>query len=173
ETQPEETNEPIEVPEQITAQEPANEPIQEVKTIADLPEDYQSNPNLALFMKGFKTDLAFATPDHNGRLSIKTQYRIMRATEIWGPIGVGWGYEVKREWTVKGAPIIMNGAITEHHEQVHKCEIIFWYMHEGTRIEFTQYGDTRKLYMSQYGKFIHDDEVEKKSLSDALGKAMS
>ncbi|WP_170962478.1 hypothetical protein, partial [Vibrio sp. F13] len=173
ETQPEETSEPIEVPEQITAQEPANEPIQEVKTIADLPEDYQSNPNLALFMQGFETDLAFTKQDHNGRLSIKTQYRIMRATEIWGPIGVGWGYEVKREWTVKGAPIIMNGAITEHHEQVHKCEIIFWYMHEGKRIEFTQYGDTRKLYMSQYGKFIHDDEVEKKSLSDALGKAMS
>ncbi|CAH7004268.1 conserved hypothetical protein [Vibrio chagasii] len=173
ETQPEETNEPIEVPEQITTQEPANEPIQEVKTIADLPEDYQSNPNLALFMKGFKTDLAFAKPDHNGRLSIKTQYRIMRATEIWGPIGVGWGYEVKREWTVKGAPIMHKGVITEHFEQVHKCEISFWYMHEGKRIEFTQYGDTRKLYMAQGGYFIHDDEVEKKSLSDALGKAMS
>ncbi|CAH6962566.1 conserved hypothetical protein [Vibrio chagasii] len=164
---------PIEVPETITSQESANDPIQEVKTIADLPEDYQTNPNLALFMKGFETDLAFTKQDHNGRLSIKTQYRIMRATEIWGPIGVGWGYEVKREWTVKGAPIIRNGEITEHHEQVHKCEIIFWYMHEGKRIEFTQYGDTRKLYMSQYGKFIHDDEVEKKSLSDALGKAMS
>ncbi|CAK2753544.1 hypothetical protein EDB51_11776 [Vibrio crassostreae] len=173
EMQPEETSEPIEVPEQITAQEPANDPIQEVKTIADLPESYQTNPNLALFMQGFETDLAFTKQDHNGRLSIKTQYRIMRATEIWGPIGVGWGYEVKREWTVKGAPIIMNNTITEHHEQVHKCEIIFWYMHDDKRIEFTQYGDTRKLYMSQYGKFIHDDEVEKKSLSDALGKAMS
>ncbi|CAH6804163.1 hypothetical protein [Vibrio crassostreae] len=173
ETKPEETNEPIEVPEQITEQEPANDPIPEVKTIADLPDSYLTNPNLALFMQGFETDLAFTKQDHNGRLSIKTQYRIMRATAIWGPIGVGWGYEVKREWTVKGAPIIMNGAITEHHEQVHKCEIIFWYMHDDKRIEFTQYGDTRKLYMSQYGKFIHDDEVEKKSLSDALGKAMS
>ncbi|CAH6849945.1 hypothetical protein EDB29_1011144 [Vibrio crassostreae] len=170
---PEETNEPIEVPEQITEQEPANDPIPEVKTIADLPDSYLTNPNLALFMQGFETDLAFTKQDHNGRLSIKTQYRIMRATAIWGPIGVGWGYEVKREWTVKGAPIIMNGAITEHHEQVHKCEITFWYMHDDKRIEFTQYGDTRKLYMSQYGKFIHDDEVEKKSLSDALGKAMS
>ncbi|CAK3753680.1 conserved hypothetical protein [Vibrio crassostreae] len=173
EIQPEETSEPIEVPEQITTQEPANEPIQEVKTIADLPEDYQNNPNLALFMKGFKTDLAFAKPDHNGRLSIKTQYRIMRATEIWGPIGVGWGYTVLREWTVKGAPIMHKGVITEHFEQVHKCEISFWYMNEGKRIEFTQYGDTRKLYMAQGGYFIHDDEVEKKSLSDALGKAMS
>ncbi|CAH6927560.1 conserved hypothetical protein [Vibrio chagasii] len=171
---PEETESaPVEVPTEITSQESANDPINEVKTIADLPEHYQTNPNLALFMKGFETDLAFTKQDHNGRLSIKTQYRIMRATEIWGPIGVGWGYEVKREWSVKGAPIIRNGEITEHHEQVHKCEIIFWYMHEGKRIEFTQYGDTRKLYMSQYGKFIHDDEVEKKSLSDALGKAMS
>ncbi|WP_210438062.1 hypothetical protein, partial [Vibrio crassostreae] len=53
ETQPEETNEPIEVPEQITEQEPANDPIQEVKTIADLPESYRTNPNLALFMQGF------------------------------------------------------------------------------------------------------------------------
>lgn len=164
---------PLEVPENIISQESANDPINEVKTIADLPEHYQTNPNLALFMKGFETDLAFTKQDHNGRLSIKTQYRIMRATEIWGPIGVGWGYDVKREWVVDGAPIIMNGAITEHYEQVHKCEITFWYMHDDKRIEFTQYGDTRKLYMSQYGKFIHDDEVEKKSLSDALGKAMS
>lgn len=116
---------PLEVPENIISQESANDPINEVKTIADLPEHYQTNPNLALFMKGFETDLAFTKQDHNGRLSIKTQYRIMRATEIWGPIGVGWGYDVKREWVVDGAPIIMNGAITEHYEQVHKCEITF------------------------------------------------
>ncbi|WP_210459436.1 hypothetical protein, partial [Vibrio crassostreae] len=46
-----ETNELIEVPEQITEQVPANDPIQEVKTIADLPESYRTNPNLALFMQ--------------------------------------------------------------------------------------------------------------------------
>ncbi|CAH7345409.1 conserved hypothetical protein [Vibrio chagasii] len=172
-SEPEDLNVQTEIAEQVVSTESDNAPIEEVKTIADLPEDYQTNPNLALFMKGFKTDLAFAKPDHNGRLSIKTQYRIMRATEIWGPIGVGWGYDVKREWTVKGAPIMHKGVITEHFEQVHKCEIVFWYMHDEKRIEFTQYGDTRKLYMAQGGYFIHDDEVEKKSLSDALGKAMS
>ncbi|GLT13862.1 hypothetical protein [Vibrio algivorus] len=154
--------------------EPANEPIlSEVVTIADLPEDYQKNPHLALWMKGFKTDLSYASPDVNGRLSIKTQYRLMKATEIWGPVGIGWGYKVLREWIDTGAPIVMNGEITSHFEQIHKMEIEFWYMHEGQKVSLTQYGDTRKLYLARGGYFVHDDEVEKKSLSDALGKAMS
>ncbi|WP_165313010.1 hypothetical protein [Vibrio ziniensis] len=155
----------------VVDNEPA-EPI-EVVTIADLPDSYNTNPNMSLWMKGFKTDLQHVKPDQNGRLSIKTQYRLMKATEIWGAVGVGWGYKVLREWVDNGAPIIMNGAITEYFEQIHKVEIEFWYMHEGTKVSFTQYGDTRKLYMARGGYFVHDDEVEKKSLSDALGKAMS
>lgn len=157
----------------IVDKEPANEPLVEVTTIADLPEDYQKNPNLKLWMQGFKTDLQHVKPDQNGRLSIKTQYRLMKATEIWGPIGVGWGYNVLREWIDTGAPIIMNGEISQFFEQIHKVEIEFWYRHEGEKVSFTQYGDTRKLYLARGGYFVHDDEVEKKSLSDALGKAMS
>ncbi len=157
----------------IVEKEPANEPLVEVTTIADLPADYQKNPNLKLWMQGFKTDLQHVKPDQNGRLSIKTQYRLMKATEIWGPIGVGWGYKVLREWIDTGAPIVMNGDITQHFEQIHKIEIEFWYLHEGEKVSFTQYGDTRKLYLARGGYFVHDDEVEKKSLSDALGKAMS
>lgn len=157
----------------IVEQEPANEPLVEVTTIADLPADYQKNPNLKLWMQGFKTDLQHVKPDQNGRLSIKTQYRLMKATEIWGPIGVGWGYNVLREWIDTGAPIIMNGEISQFFEQIHKVEIEFWYRHEGEKVSFTQYGDTRKLYLARGGYFVHDDEVEKKSLSDALGKAMS
>ena len=154
--------------------EPANDPVlSEVVTIADLPEDYQKNPNLALWMKGFKTDLNHVKPDPNGRLSIKTQYRLMKATEIWGACGFGWGYKVIREWIDTGAPIVMNGEITSHFEQIHKMEIEFWYMHEGQKVSLIQYGDTRKLYLARGGYFVHDDEVEKKSLSDALGKAMS
>ncbi len=165
-------NSSSDVPQKIVEKEPANEPIN-VVTIADLPDGYQNNPNLALFMKGFKTDLQHVKPDQNGRLSIKTQYRIMKATEIWGPIGVGWGYNVLREWIDTGAPIVMNGEITQFFEQIHKLEIEFWYLHEGEKVSFTQYGDTRKLYLARGGYFVHDDEVEKKSLSDALGKAMS
>lgn len=165
---------PVEAPPVIESKEPSNDPDLEVTTIADLPENYQNNENLALFMKGFVTDMNHVKRDpSSGRISIKTQYRIMKATEIWGPIGVGWGYTVLREWVAEGAPIIIKGEISSHFEQVHKCEIEFWYMHEGERVSFTQYGDTRKLYMARGGYFVHDDEVEKKSLSDALGKAMS
>ncbi|MFV0446930.1 MAG: hypothetical protein ACK5MF_00420 [Vibrio sp.] len=160
------------VPQEVIKQDAANEPIN-VVTIADLPDGYQNNPNLALWMKGFKTNLQHVKPDQNGRLSIKTQYRLMKATEIWGPIGVGWGYRVIREWIDTGAPIIMNGEISQFFEQIHKVEIEFWYRHEGEKVSFTQYGDTRKLYLARGGYFVHDDEVEKKSLSDALGKAMS
>lgn len=145
----------------------------EKPTVIELSPELIENPNMGLWAKGFKTDLNFTKLDNNNRLSIKTQYRIQKATEIWGPVGIGWGYKVIREWTVQGAPIIMNGSISELFTQVHKCEIEFWYMHEGAKATLTSYGDTKKLYMAQGGYFVHDDECEKKSLSDALGKAMS
>ncbi|WP_394239911.1 hypothetical protein [Vibrio astriarenae] len=143
--------------------------------VTKLDPEYLKKENLELWSKGFHTDLNFTKQDpSSGRTSITTQYRIMKCTEIFGPVGIGWGYEVLREWIVKGAPMIINGDINpDLRDEVHKVEIRFWYMKDGKRAEFTQYGDTRKLYMARGGYFVHDDECEKKSLSDALGKAMS
>ena len=142
--------------------------------IPELTPEQLTNSNLELWNKGFKTDPNYTKLDPTtNRTSITTQYRIQRATEIFGPLGFGWGYTVLREWVVQGAPIIINGNYSEYREEIHKCEIEFWYIKDGEKASFTHYGDTRKMYMTSKGYFYHDDECEKKSLSDALGKAMS
>lgn len=142
--------------------------------IPELTPEQLTNSNLELWNKGFKTDPNYTKLDPSTkRTSITTQYRIQRATEIFGPIGIGWGYTVLREWVVQGSPIIINGNYSEYREEIHKCEIEFWYIKDGEKASFTHYGDTRKMYMTSKGYFYHDDECEKKSLSDALGKAMS
>ncbi|UKA23357.1 hypothetical protein IHC92_20615 [Photobacterium damselae subsp. damselae] len=147
--------------------------------VPELTPEQLSNSNLELWNKGFKTDPEYTRLDPTtGRTSISTQYRIQKCTEMFGPVGIGWGYTVLREWIVDGSPIIRDGQFIEENgkflrEEVHKCEIEFWYKHNGEVAKLTQYGDTKKLYLTQNGYFYHDPECEKKSLSDALGKAMS
>ncbi len=132
------------------------------------------NPNMAVWLKVCKTDPAYTKKDQNGRTSVPIQYRNMQATAAFGPIGIGWGYTVLREWRQEGRPILINGEFTSYREITHKIEVAFWYMHEGQRSEpITHYGDTKEFYFSSNGYFVHDGEVEKKSLSDALGKCLS
>ncbi len=144
-----------------------------------LESNWSNNPNMRIWSKVHKTDSEYTKRDHNGRNSISTQYRIMKMTEAFGPVGLGWGYKVLREWTTQGAPIVVNNEPTGMHEIIHHCEVEIWYKHQGQKSEpITHYGDTRQFYYSRGwqdkpGYFINDDEVHKKSLSDALGKAMS
>ncbi|MBE4265301.1 hypothetical protein HJ071_10135 [Vibrio parahaemolyticus] len=144
-----------------------------------LESKWSNNANMRIWSQVHKTDSEYTKRDHNGRNSISTQYRIMKMTEAFGPVGLGWGYKVLREWTTQGAPIVVNNELTGMHEIIHHCEVEIWYKHQGQKSEpITHYGDTRQFYYSRGwqdkpGYFINDDEVHKKSLSDALGKAMS
>ncbi len=144
-----------------------------------LESKWSNNANMRIWAKVHKTDSEYTKRDHNGRNSISTQYRIMKMTEAFGPAGFGWGYKVLREWTTQGAPIVVNNEPTGMHEIIHHCEVEIWYKHQGQKSEpITHYGDTRQFYYSRGwqdkpGYFVNDDEVHKKSLSDALGKAMS
>ncbi|NAW56103.1 MULTISPECIES: hypothetical protein [unclassified Vibrio] len=142
-------------------------------------EDHQIKENMSIWSRVHRTDRRFTKKDHNERTSIKTQYRIMRATELFGPMGIGWGYRVVREWSTEGSPIVINDTVTQYREMIHHCEIAFWYTYQGKRSEdITNYGDTKQFYYSRGyqnkpGYFVNDDEVLKKSLSDALGKCLS
>ncbi|UPR37661.1 hypothetical protein H9K57_08610 [Vibrio parahaemolyticus] len=74
------------IPQNILEKEPANDP-----EIPDVDLD-ESNSNMGIWNQSFKTDLNFTKQDPStGRLSINAQYRQMKATEIFGPRGKGWG----------------------------------------------------------------------------------
>ncbi|MEQ5287550.1 hypothetical protein [Providencia huaxiensis] len=139
-----------------------------------------------------RTDSRFTKPlDGMGFVgtSINSTYMFMRATEIFGPIGEGWGYEIIEEKMIDGKPLV-EPVLDAHHKQVamrflrdgdgtllfeqnHSIKIRFWYIIEGeTRGEFESYGATPYRYQTKQG-IRTDSEVIKKSLTDAIKKALS
>ncbi|MEZ2893594.1 hypothetical protein [Providencia rettgeri] len=139
-----------------------------------------------------RTDSRFTKPlDGMGFVgtSINSTYMFMRATEIFGPIGEGWGYEIIEEKMIDGKPLV-EPVLDAHHKQVamrflrdgdgtllfeqnHSIKIRFWYIIEGeTCGEFESYGATPYRYQTKQG-IRTDSEVIKKSLTDSIKKALS
>lgn len=148
--------------------------------------------NLNIWKRVQRTDPRFTKPlEGMGFIgtSINSTYMFMRATEIFGPIGEGWGYEVLEEKFIDGKPLV-EPVLDERNKQVatrflrdgdgslfceqnHSIKIRFWYIIEcEIRGEFESYGATPYRYQTNYGIKV-DGEVIKKSLTDAIKKALS
>ena len=96
-------------------------------------------------------------------------YLISRATELWGPIGGQWGVEVVDEQMLEGAPIVdkKTGSVIGF-EKVHTIRINLRHP-SGT---VPGIGQTTFVGTNKHGVFT-DEEAPKKSLTDAVSKAMS
>lgn len=134
------------------------------------------NPKMAIWEQVKETDKDFTkTAQLDGRpvTSINTLYMVQRATEQFGPLGKGWGYEVLVDRFDRGAPIMAkDGATVLDYEQMHTMQIKLWYVHGGKRNQITHYGHTPYVRKSQYGPYT-DFDAPKKSLSDAIKKCLS
>lgn len=87
------------------------------------------------------------------------QYVIMCLTNLFGPVGQGFGWEVlKEEFTPLG------------EEVLHWCRIRFW--HTTRDNYFDAYGQTKALLKTRNG-LMADEDAPKKSLTDAIIKAAS
>lgn len=96
--------------------------------------------------------------------SPKPYHLIERATETFGPIGIGWGV------TVKSQEFMRMG----EHDVLHHAVISIWYVLDGKRSEtFDQMGGTKAVYMSISGKLIVDEDAGKKSVTDGMVKCLS
>lgn len=192
-----------------TEQVPApvvNHPVEPVVEIANVQQDdFQhrasvldevlnkgDSDNLSIWKRVQRTDARFTKPLEGmgfAGTSINSNYMFMRATEIFGPIGEGWGYEVLEEKFIDGKPLV-EPVLNEQNKQVatrflrdgdgslfceqnHSIKIRFWYIIEcETRGEFESYGATPYRYQTNYGMKV-DGEAIKKSLTDAIKKALS
>lgn len=118
--------------------------------------------NLKLWASVEKTDPKYTKPfSKAGGFSgtaINATYLIHKATSLWGPIGGTWGPVVEDEKYVTGA----DGTI------IHVLRIRF--RHPGG--EFPSYGQTTFVGKNKNGQFT-DEEAPKKSLTDAITKALS
>lgn len=95
--------------------------------------------------------------------SPKPHYLIHRATETFGPCGIGWGFEIVDERIEEGAP----------GDKLHIARVKVWYKWKGERGEVEHVGQTMLSGTRSTGKTYTDDDAPKKSVTDALVKALS
>ncbi len=130
--------------------------------------------NLSIWHQVDKTDHA-STKDAkvNGMkiTSINPISVIKKATEVFGPVGRGWGYEIIEEAFQTGAPIIVGNAKIAD-EIMHTLRVRVWYKIDDEKHSVDHYGHTPYIQKTQYGPKT-DFDAPKKSLSDALKKALS
>lgn len=116
-----------------------------------------------------------AKVDGQNITSLNGTAMIMKATEVFGPAGFGFGWTVLEERYDKGAEIFSGEGekrLSLGHALNHTVKIKFWAELDGKRGEFDQYGCTKYLYKSTYGTST-DPEAPKKSLTDAIKKSLS
>lgn len=96
--------------------------------------------------------------------SPKPYWLIERATEAFGPVGIGWGCTVKSERFEK---------VTDT-DVLHVAVVSVWYVLDGKRSEtFDQMGGTKAAYKTAKGSMIVDEDAGKKSVTDGMVKCLS
>jgi hypothetical protein len=135
--------------------------------------------------------------------AINHTYQLRKATEMWGPMGGMWGVhiieqglmngapiiveDVNEEWTLdeKGERVLTKSIVHKHsvaNESVHFVRIklnypVFAKNDSGQDVHIRQgevehFGQTTFVGKNKNGYFT-DEEAPKKSLTDAIGKALS
>lgn len=95
--------------------------------------------------------------------SPKPHYLIHKATETFGPCGIGWGFNVIDERIEEGAG----------GEKLHIARVRVWYEWNSKRGEVEHIGGTQFSGTRSSGKPFTDEDAPKKSVTDALVKALS
>lgn len=114
-----------------------------------------------------KTDPAAVKPitgkQYQGN-SPKPYWLIQRATETFGPVGIGWGCDVKSERFER----------LGEFDVLHVAVVSVWYVKDGVRSQtFDQMGGTKAAYKTAKGSLMVDEDAGKKSVTDGMVKCLS
>ena len=105
---------------------------------------------------------AITGKSYNGT-SPKPHYLVWKATETFGPCGIGWGFTIEDERVEDGAG----------GERLHVARVKVWYKWGNERGEVEHIGGTAFSGTRASGKPYTDEDAPKKSVTDALIKALS
>jgi hypothetical protein len=134
------------------------------------------NPNLRIWDAVQQTDprytKAFSRSGGFKGTAINHTYQQRRATEVFGPKGIGWGTTVLDEHYADGAPILHEKHGVIGREIIHVLRIELWYELDGKRGSVQSFGQTTFVGSNKHGTFT-DEEAPKKSLTDAESKALA
>lgn len=103
--------------------------------------------------------------------SISPTYNNKKATQMFGPCGIGWGVEVIGQSFQEGA-VLFTEKLPVGREVIHIVQINFWYIYNGEKGNVPSFGQTVFVGQNKNGLFT-DEEAPKKSLTDAVTKALS
>lgn len=96
--------------------------------------------------------------------SPKPYWLIERATEVFGPVGIGWGVDVVSERFER----------MSETDVLHVAVVSVWYVHDGVRSQsFEQMGGTKACYTTSKGTLMVDEDAGKKSVTDGMVKCLS
>lgn len=122
--------------------------------------------NLALWNSVEKTPIeqtkAITGKSYQGT-SPKPHYLVHKATETFGPCGIGWGFRILDERIEEGA----NG------DKMSLAHVLVWYKWNGETGEVGHIGGTQFSGQRKNGTYFTDEDAPKKSVTDALIKALS
>ena len=132
--------------------------------------------NLAIWSSVDKTDPKYTKEFNRGGgfkgTATNATYLARRATEMFGPMGIGWGVDVIDEAYVNGQPLFDGDGNVLCHAVIHKVRAKLWYTWGDKRGEITHFGHTDFIGKNKNGIFT-DEEAPKKSLTDAMTKCLS
>lgn len=94
--------------------------------------------------------------------SPKPHYIIHKATETFGPCGIGWGFTIDQQITAGVGD-----------DKLHIAHVKVWYKFKGERGEVEALGQTPLCGRRKSGDAYLDEDAPKKSVTDALIKALS
>ncbi|WP_316201010.1 MULTISPECIES: hypothetical protein [unclassified Bradyrhizobium] len=127
-----------------------------------------SNPseNLAIWNEVEQTDPNFTKSFNRGGgfkgTATNATYLIKKATKMFGPIGIGWGWTIVEDKFQPG----------QDKDVVHILRLKLWYIWGDKKGEIEHFGQTTFVGKNKNGWYT-DEEAPKKSLTDALSKALS
>lgn len=128
------------------------------------------NPNLELWHRVERTPPDQTKPivgkSYRGN-SPKPHYLVLRATEVFGPCGIGWGFTIE-ERIESGVPDAQGRL-----EKMSIAKVKVWYLWDGKRGEVEHIGGTPFAGFRKSGDTFIDEDAVKKSVTDALVKALS
>lgn len=156
----------------------------------ELEKELDDSDNISLWKGVMRTNPRY-TKDMGdlgfGGTAINAEYMIMRATEKFGPVGIGWGWQILEDKMIEGAPltekifegtkfvgkrILRDADGSLMFELNHYIRIGLWYIKDGKKGIVENFGSTPYRQSTKNG-IQCDSEVHKKSLTDAIKKCLS
>jgi hypothetical protein len=125
-----------------------------------------TNNNLKIWNAVERTDPSYTKQFNRGGgfkgTATNATYLAKKATQQFGPLGLGWGWNVIDEKYQPG----------NDKDIIHVVRIKLWYVLDGQRGEIEHFGQTQFVGKNRNGYYT-DEEAPKKSLTDAISKCLS